>query len=49
MRNKLRLRRSSRISRPTIPSDYVVYIQKYDFVVGPKYDPKPFSQAMSGD
>jgi transposase InsO family protein len=43
------LRRSSRISRPAIPSDYVVYLQEYDFDVGPKDDPKLFSQAMSGD
>jgi hypothetical protein len=43
------LRRSSRISRPAIPSDYVVYLQESDFDVGPKDDPKSFSQAMSGD
>jgi hypothetical protein len=43
------LRISSRIRRPTIHSDYVVYLQESDFDVGHKDDPKLFSQAMSGD
>ena len=43
------LRRSSRISRPAILSDYVVYLQESNFDVGPKDDPKSFSQAISGD
>jgi hypothetical protein len=43
------LRRSSRISRPAIPSDYVVYLQESDFDVGPKDDLKSFSQVMSRD
>jgi hypothetical protein len=46
---EVELRRSSRISRPAIPSDYVVYLQESDFDIGPKDDPKTFSQAMSGD
>jgi hypothetical protein len=43
------LRRSFRVSRPTIPSDYVVYLQESDFDVGPKDDPKSFLQAINGD
>jgi hypothetical protein len=31
------------------PSDYVIYLRESDFDVGPKDDPKSFSQAMSGD
>jgi hypothetical protein len=37
------LKRSSRVSRPIIPSDYVVYLQESDFDVGPKDDPKVFT------
>jgi len=43
------LKRSSRISRPTISSDYVVYLQEFDFDVVHKDDPKLFSQVMSRD
>jgi hypothetical protein len=43
------LRRSSRIIRPAISSDYIVYLQESDFDVGPKDDPNSFSQAMSGE
>jgi hypothetical protein len=43
------LKRSSRIIRPAIPSDYIVYLQESDFDVGPKDDPNSFSQAMSGE
>jgi hypothetical protein len=46
---EVRLRISSRIRRPTIHSDYVVYLQESDFDVEHKDDPKLFSQAMSGD
>jgi hypothetical protein len=43
------LRRSSRIIKLAIPSDYVVYIKESDFDIGPKDNPKLFSQVMSGD
>jgi hypothetical protein len=46
---EVELIRSYRIIRPTIPSDYVVCLQKSDLEVGPKDDPKLFSQAMNGD
>ena len=45
---QVELRRSSRIIRPAISSDYVVYLQESDFDVGPKNNPKMFSRAMSG-
>ena len=41
------LRRSTRTKRSTIPSDYVVYLQEYDYNIGVENDTKSFSQAMS--
>ena len=41
------LRRSTRTTRSTIPSDYIVYLQESDYNVGAKNDPDTFSQAMS--
>ena len=38
------LRRSK---KSAIPSDYVVYLQEFDYNVGAENDPKSFSQAMS--
>jgi hypothetical protein len=46
---EVELRKSSRIRRPAFSTDYVVYLQEFDFDVGPKDDPSVFSQAMSGD
>jgi hypothetical protein len=46
---EVELRKSSRIRRPAISTNYVVYLQEFDFDVGPKDDPSVFSQAMSGD
>jgi hypothetical protein len=43
------LKRSYRIIRPAISSDYIVYLKESDFDVGPKDDPNSFSQAMSGE
>ncbi|KAK4395839.1 hypothetical protein Sango_1738200, partial [Sesamum angolense] len=40
------LRRSTRIKRSTIPSDYMVYLQESKFNIGVKNDPEIFSQAM---
>ncbi|KAL0318771.1 UNVERIFIED_CONTAM: hypothetical protein Sangu_2033300 [Sesamum angustifolium] len=40
------LRRSTRIKRSTIPSDYMVYLQEYEFNIGVENDPEMFSQAM---
>ncbi|KAL0433573.1 UNVERIFIED_CONTAM: Retrovirus-related Pol polyprotein from transposon TNT 1-94 [Sesamum latifolium] len=40
------LRRSTRIKRSPIPSDYMVYLQESEFNVGAKNDPETFSQAM---
>jgi hypothetical protein len=41
------LRRSSRIRKSSIPSDYIVYIQESDFDIGEYDDPITFSQAMN--
>ena len=41
------LRRSTRVKRSTIPSDYVVYLQESNYNIGFANDPKSFSQAMS--
>jgi hypothetical protein len=46
---EVRLRRSFRIMRSTIPSDYFVYLHESDFDVESKDDPKLFSQAMNGE
>ncbi|KAL0320291.1 UNVERIFIED_CONTAM: Retrovirus-related Pol polyprotein from transposon TNT 1-94 [Sesamum radiatum] len=40
------LRRSTRIKRSAIPSDYMVYLQESEFNVGAENDPETFSQAM---
>ena len=42
------LRRSTRERRPTISSDYVVYLQEYDIDIGVEDDPITFSQAVGG-
>ena len=41
------LRRSTKTKRSTIPSDYIVYLQEFDYNVGAENDPNIFSQAMS--
>jgi transposase InsO family protein len=41
------LRRSTRIRRSAIPSDYIVYLQEQDYNIGAENDPETFSQAMS--
>jgi hypothetical protein len=46
---EVELRKSYRIRRSTILSDYVVYLPESDVDVGRKNDPKLFSHAMSGD
>ncbi|KAH9801459.1 hypothetical protein KPL71_001044 [Citrus sinensis] len=43
------LRRSTRTKKPTIPSDYVVYLQEYDVDIGAEDDPTSFSQATCND
>ncbi|KAL0415524.1 UNVERIFIED_CONTAM: Retrovirus-related Pol polyprotein from transposon TNT 1-94 [Sesamum latifolium] len=40
------LRRSTRIKRSPISSDYMVYLQESEFNVGAENDPETFSQAM---
>jgi hypothetical protein len=45
---EVELRKSYRIRRLTISSDYVVYLKSLIFDVRPKDDPKLLSQAMSG-
>ncbi|KAL0378491.1 UNVERIFIED_CONTAM: Copia protein [Sesamum radiatum] len=40
------LRRSTRIKRSAIPSDYMVYLQESEFNVGAENDPETFLQAM---
>ncbi|RVW50232.1 Retrovirus-related Pol polyprotein from transposon TNT 1-94 [Vitis vinifera] len=41
------LRRFARTKRSTILSDYVVYLQEFDYNIGAENDPESFSQAMS--
>ena len=41
------LRRSSRVRKSTIPSDYVVYLQETDYMSELNQDPISFSEAMS--
>ncbi|KAL0451330.1 UNVERIFIED_CONTAM: Copia protein [Sesamum latifolium] len=41
------VRKSSRVKKSTISSDYIVYLQESDFDIGPENDPTSFSQAMS--
>ena len=41
------LRRSSRVRKSAIPSDYVVYLQEIDYMSGLNQDPISFSEAMS--
>ena len=41
------VRRSSRITRLAISSDYIVYLQEFNYDVRPKDDPNSFSQALS--
>ena len=43
----LTLRRSTRVRKTAIPSDYVVYLQELDYDIGVENDPKTFSQAIS--
>jgi len=41
------LRRSTRVRKSAIPSDYIVYLQESDYNIGVENDPKTFNQAMS--
>jgi len=41
------LRRSTRVRKSTIPSDYIVYLQESDYNIRAENDPKTFDQAMS--
>ena len=41
------LRRSTRVKKTAISSDYVVCLQESDYNIGVKNDPETFSQAMS--
>ena len=41
------LRRSTRVRKPAIPSDYVVYLQELDYDIGAENDPEMFLQAIS--
>ncbi|RVW82846.1 Retrovirus-related Pol polyprotein from transposon TNT 1-94 [Vitis vinifera] len=41
------LRRSTRVRKPAILSDYVVYLQELDYDIGAENDPEMFSQAIS--
>ena len=45
--NDVPLRRSTRIKKPAIPSDYVVYLQESDYDFGAADDPQMFSQAVN--
>jgi hypothetical protein len=46
---EVELRKSYRIRRSTILSDYVVYLPESDIDIGHKDDPSLFSHAMSGE
>ena len=41
------LRRSTRVRKSTIPNDYILYLQEFDYNIGAENDPETFSQAMS--
>ena len=41
------LRRSTRVRKPAILRDYVVYLQELDYDIGAENDPEMFSQAIS--
>ena len=45
--DEVTLKRSTRVKKTTIPSDYVVYLQELDYNLGAENDPETFSQAMS--
>ena len=49
MHEPVGVRKSSRVRKPAISSDYVVYLQESDYDIGLKDDPYSFSQAMSGE
>ena len=40
-------RRSTRVRKSTIPSDYIIYLQEFDYNIGIENDPEMFSQAIS--
>ena len=41
------LRKSTRVRKSAIPSDYVIYLQESDYNIGVKNDPDNFLQGMS--
>jgi len=41
------LRRSTRVRKSTIPSDYIVYLLESDYNIGAENNPETFDQAMS--
>ena len=43
------LRRSTRIKKSAIPSDYIAYLQESDYNIGAADAPETFSQAMNGE
>ena len=45
--DEVTLRKSTRVKRSAIPSDYVVYLQDSYYNIGAANDPETFSQAMS--
>ena len=45
---QVNVRKSLRIRKSTISSNYLAYLRESDFDVGPKDDPSSFLQAMSG-
>ena len=45
--DEVTLKRSTRVKRTSIPSDYVVYLQESDYNIGAANDLETFSQAMS--
>ena len=43
------IRRSTRVRKSAIPTDYVVYLQESDYDITTENDPEIFSQAVEGD
>jgi len=41
------LRRSTRVRKSIIPSDYIIYLQESDYHIGAENDPETFDQVMS--
>ena len=41
------IRKSTKVRKPIIPSDYIVYLQEFNYNIGVENDPETFDQTMS--